>query len=245
MAFENYSFIAGSLCQSGYLFLRSGYKERTMPLEEAIENMAVRGLAKGVELHYGDNEPEGTWEARRALLKSLNLKTTFMNTWIYGERMWRFGALSAADEAVRKITIGRCKKTIDCARMMGVGIWLGQDAFDYAFQTNYDAQWDHLVQSLKELCDYANGMTVALEPKPREPRNRSLVDNVQTALLLRHQTGCENLGHAGHGARDRGQPRAGSLPRPGAATGCAVQSAHQRQLRRVGRRHDRWLCPAQ
>ena len=38
------------------------------------------------------------------------------------------------------------------------------------------------------------GLPVALEPKPREPRNRSLIDNVQTALLLRMECGHDNLG---------------------------------------------------
>lgn len=197
MAFDRYSFIAGSLCQSGCRFLRSGYKERTMPLDEAIDRMAARNLAKGVELHYGGHEPEGHWEEQKAQLDRLGLQLTFLNTWIYGERVWKFGALSSRDEEIRRMAIERSKRTIDCAKFMGalgVSIWLGQDGFDYPFQTDYAAQWNALKDSLKELCDYAEGYPIALEPKPREPRNRSLIDNVQTALLLRYQTGCPNLG---------------------------------------------------
>ena len=197
MAFDNFSFIAGSLCQSGCRFLRSGYKERTMPLDEAIDKMAARGLAKGVELHYGGSEAEGHWERQKEQLERLGLKLSFLNTWIYGERKWKFGALSAADPEIRGAAIERSKRTIDTARYMnalGVSIWLGQDGFDYVFQTDYMAQWDRLIDSLKELCDYADGMPMALEPKPREPRNRSLIDNVQTALMLRNATGRSNLG---------------------------------------------------
>lgn len=197
MGFDRFSFIAGSLCQSACRFLRSGYKERTLPLSEAIEGMAARGLAKGVELHFGGNEEPGEWDARKELLERLNLQLTFLNTWIYGERKWRFGALSAADQDIRREAIERTKATVACARALGalgVSIWLGQDGFDYAFQTDYAAQWDHLVDSLKEICDAADGLPVALEPKPREPRNRALIDNVQTALLLRHATGRKNLG---------------------------------------------------
>lgn len=197
MAFDRFSFIAGSLCQSGCRFLRSGYKERTMPLSEAIEGMARRNLAKGVELHFGGNEEAGEWEARKALLERLGLRLTFLNTWIYGERKWRFGALSAADADIRREAVERTKRTIACAKDMGalgVSIWLGQDGFDYAFQTDYAKQWGYLVDSLKEVCDEADGLPVALEPKPREPRNRALIDNVQTALLLRYATGRGNLG---------------------------------------------------
>ena len=197
MGFDRFSFIAGSLCQSSCRFLRSGYKEHTLPLAEAIERMAQHGLAKGVELHFSGNEETGEWDLRRALLERLNLKLTFMNTWIYGERKWRFGSLSAADENIRQEAVERTKRTIACAKYMGalgVSIWLGQDGFDYAFQTDYATQWNNLVDSLKEICDVADGFPIALEPKPREPRNRALIDNVQTALLLRYITRRKNLG---------------------------------------------------
>jgi sugar phosphate isomerase/epimerase len=129
--------------------------------------------------------------------KAGGLRVTFVNTWIYGESKWRFGSLSAADADTRRDAVARCKATIDYARKtdaLGVSLWLGQDGFDYAFQTDYRAQWTNLAESLKEVCDYADGMPVALEPKAREPRNKLLIDTVQTALMLRAETGRNNLG---------------------------------------------------
>ena len=195
--FEKYSFIAGALCQSGDRFLRTGYKETTMTVPEVIRELAARHVAQGVEIHHRDNEDDAYINALCDAMASGGLKPTFVNTWTYGERQWRFGSLSAANATTRHDAIARCKSSIDYAKKlgaMGVSLWLGQEGFDYAFQTDYQAQWSHLVESLKELCDYADGLPVALEPKPREPRNHSLIDNVQTALLLRQESGRGNLG---------------------------------------------------
>lgn len=194
---ENYAFIAGALCQSGDRFLRSGYKEATLTVPEVIRLMAARGVAKGVEIHHRGNEDEAYTQELCGLIKECGLVPTYVNTWLYGERKWRFGSLSAADSSTRLEAVDRCKETIRYAKKLnalGVSLWLGQDGFDYAFQTDYKSQWENLLESLREVCDYADGLPVALEPKPREPRNRSLIDNVQTALLLRMETGRENLG---------------------------------------------------
>lgn len=197
MAFENYSFIAGSMCQSGDRFLRSGYKEETLSLPYVISEMGRRGEARGVELHHRGNETDADLAMLEQTMVEAKLQLTFLNTWTYGERKWRFGSLSAADTQVRREALERCKQTVDVARRFkahGVNLWLGQDGFDYAFQVDYRAQWKALVESIKELCDYSEGMPISVEPKPREPRNRSLIDNVQTALLLRLESGCDNLG---------------------------------------------------
>lgn len=197
MPFDRYAFIAGALCQTGDRYLRAGYKEKTLTVPEVLRAVAARGVASGVEIHHRGNEDAAYLDELRRTLSDTGLRTTFVNTWTYGEPRWRFGSLSAADAETRRAAVTRCKATVDYARAldaMGVSLWLGQDGFDYAFQTDYQAQWRHLTDSLKELCDYAGDMPVALEPKPREPRNRSLIDSVQTALLLRLECGRDNLG---------------------------------------------------
>jgi len=197
MAFENYAFIAGSMCQSGDRFLRAGYKPETLALPYVLREMGKRGEARGVELHHRGNETDADLAAIEEAMEEAKLSLTYLNAWTYGERKWRFGSLSAADKQIRKEAVERCKETIRVARRLkakGVSLWLGQDGFDYIFQVDYRAQWQALVDSMKELCDFADGMPVSVEPKAREPRNRSLIDNVQTALLLRLESGRSNLG---------------------------------------------------
>ncbi|MEA5015173.1 MAG: sugar phosphate isomerase/epimerase family protein [Candidatus Limiplasma sp.] len=192
---DRYSFIAGSLCQTGDRYLRSGYKEAALTIPQVLRSMNERGVAQGVELHHRGTETPADVDALRDALGPL--RVTYVNAWTYGERQWRFGSLSAADRSTRREAVARCKAAIGYARelgALGVSLWLGQDGFDYAFQTDYRSQWEALLESLRELCDDAQGMPVALEPKAREPRNRSLIDTVQTALLLRMESRRENLG---------------------------------------------------
>lgn len=194
---NNYAFIAGALCQSGDRFLRAGYKHQTLTVPEVMHAVAARGIASGVEIHFRGSEDQAYTEELLKAATEGNFRITFVNTWTYGEAKWRFGSLSAPDRQIRHEAIERCKATIDYAKTLGargVSLWLGQDGFDYAFQTDYRAQWDNMVESLKEVCDYADKLPVALEPKQREPRNRLLIDTVQTALMLRAETGCCNLG---------------------------------------------------
>ena len=195
--FDQFSFIAGALCQSGDRFLRSGYKEQTLTVPEIVQAVAARNIATGVEIHHRGNESDVYLNELLLAMEVGDLRTTFVNTWTYGEAKWRFGSLSACNADIRRDAVTRCKATIDYARKLnalGVSLWLGQDGFDYAFQTDYRTQWEYLLDSLKALCDYADGLSLALEPKSREPRNRLLIDNVQTALLLRSECGRENLG---------------------------------------------------
>lgn len=194
---EKYAFIAGALCQSGDRFLRAGYKEQTLTVPEVVRAVSTRGVASGVEIHYRGSETQPYTEELIEAIQVGGMRVTFVNTWTYGESKWRFGSLSAPDADVRREAVMHCKDTIDYARRLnalGVSLWLGQDGFDYAFQTDYRAQWQYLADSLQEVCDYAGELPVALEPKPREPRNRLLVDTVQTALLLRLECGRDNLG---------------------------------------------------
>jgi len=197
MAFSNYSFIAGSMCQTGDRYLRTGYKPEAIPLTDVIAGMGKSGLARGVELHCRGNETDDDISRLADAVRAAGLCVTAVNTWTYGQLEWRYGSLSAADADVRKAALDRSRAAIRMARRLGapcVGLWLGQDGHDYVFQTDYRAQWLNLLESMQILCDEAPDLQLGLEPKAREPRNHSLIDTVQTALLMRLESGRDNLG---------------------------------------------------
>ena len=173
-----YSFIAGTLGQTADRYLKTGYKENVLTPVQVLKRMASYNKAKGVELHFRGNETEQDIEQMKAALQDLGLTVSFVNAWLYGERKWMFGSVSAADGETRKSAMQVLYRLVDYARKLGaegIGLWLGQDGFDYAFQTDYRAQWNHLISALQEVSDYAAGMPVALEPKTREPRNACLL----------------------------------------------------------------------
>jgi xylose isomerase len=131
------------------------------------------------------------------LLERHALKPTFVNSSLFGEQKWMFGSLSSPDAAIRAQAVADTKRGLDYTRSIhaaGYNLWTGQDGFDYPFQTDYRRQWEWFIESVRALCDHAPDIQITLEPKPREPRNRSLIDTVPTALLACSEVGRPNLG---------------------------------------------------
>ena len=103
MAFNRFSLIAGALCQSGDRFLRTGYKEQTLTVPEVLRAIGARHVASGVEIHHRGTEDEAYTAKLEQALSDSRLRPTFVNTWTYGERQWRFGSLSAPDAATHAV----------------------------------------------------------------------------------------------------------------------------------------------
>jgi xylose isomerase len=86
---------------------------------------------------------------------------------------------------------------MDMAAAIGcdlANVWPGQDGYDYCFQSDYIRERLWLVEALKECCEYRRDVRLAIEYKPKEPRNRSYFSNVATALLTLKQVEEPNCG---------------------------------------------------
>jgi len=192
-----YSTITGSLNKIGDRFMSCGYK-REYRYEEILEELAKFRLLDGVELSFStEGGVESDASSITPLLTRFGMKPTFVNSSLFGERKWMYGSLSSPDAAIRKQAVADTKKGLDFTRTIkaeGYNLWTGQDGFDYPFQTNYQEQWKNMVASVRELCDYAPDVKIAIEPKLREPRNRSLVDTVATALMICNDVDRKNVG---------------------------------------------------
>lgn len=197
MEFElRYSVISVCLGNVGDRFLTSGYKER-VGLEERLKKIAgIEGIT-GVELCYDPEGEEGNADLVRKLLAAHRLKAPVVNAPLVGDRRWMFGTFSAADAAVRREAVEVTKRTIDFAEATGAGLvnlWLGQDGFDYPFQADYGEQWQNMVNGVRSCAEYKPAIRLALEFKPREPRNRALIDSASTSLLLVREIDRPNVG---------------------------------------------------
>jgi len=192
-----YSTITGSLNQISDRFMSGGYK-RQYRYEEILEELAKLKVLDGVELSYStQGGVESDLESLLPLLKRYEFKPSFVNSSLFGEQQWMFGSLSSPDASVRKRAVSDTKKGLDYTRAVkaaGYNLWTGQDGFDYPFQTDYRRQWEWFIGCVRELCDYAPDLKITLEPKPREPRNRSLIDTVPTALLACEEVDRPNIG---------------------------------------------------
>lgn len=192
-----YSFIAGTMGQLGDRYLRTGYKTQILAMPEIIDRMSSFGVVDGVEIHHRGTETENDILRLLEVIENNNLTVSCVNACLYGQIKWSCGSFTARDFTTRKDAISTAITSIDYARRLKTdcfNLWLGQDGFDYVFQTDYNTQWTYMKEALQILADYAPDMKICIEPKPCEPRNHLLIDTTSTALLMCMETDRSNLG---------------------------------------------------
>lgn len=179
-------------------YVSCGYKE-ALPFERRIEQAAVLGGISGVELGYPGDINETNCVETKTLLEQYGLKIAAIIPEIVCEAYWQRGALTAADEDVRREARARITGAMEVASHTGVGvvnIWPGQDGFDYPFEVDYSKGWKFFVEGLAECAHHRPNIKLAIEYKISEPRMKCYVGNAGTALALSQMTGCPNVGVA-------------------------------------------------
>ncbi len=201
MARIKYSAIVGSLGQNVDRFVAEGYKEDSeirFGFENEVDALAGLGCLDALDIYYAEEGINSDAEATNAVLDryGLVISSTFTN--LFGRRKWKNGSLSSTDEKIRQAAIELCKKNSDFNKKLKgtppMTLWLGQDGFDYPFQTDYGKSWMNLIDSVQQVCDHNPEVMVTLEAKPREPRNRTIVDTVANSLLMCEKIDRKNVG---------------------------------------------------
>ncbi len=114
----------------------------------------------------------------------------------YDDRKWKHGALCTNEKNIRQENIGLCREAVDYAAEIpgtNVMIWPAHDGFDYPFQVDYMEGWKYMVESLQEICAYNPKVTICIEYKAKDPRQRFYIGNVGKMMALFHDVGMENL----------------------------------------------------
>lgn len=188
------SVITGSLGSLGDRFILEGYKD-DIPFPEKVRQLAtIEGLT-GVEVSNCGIEGDG--KMVRSVLSDNGLDCSCVNINIACRRIYGWGALSNKDKAIRSQAIDECMRATDYAQELGadvVNLWPGQDGFDYSLCCDYSRLYDDFLEGVVRIADHNPTIKVALEFKPREPRNRSLVESAGTALLMAAESGRANVG---------------------------------------------------
>lgn len=177
-------------------FCPRGYKE-DVPLEKALDAIAAVPDLKGVIMHYPSPINEGTAERIKRELDARGLALASCDVDLFGDPVFALGSLMSEDEKVRKRAIELAKKAMDMAEYFGaevMNLWPGQDGFDYPFQIDYRAQWDLLIEALREIASHNPQVKLSLEYKLREPRTHSTIATSGLALFLAREVGLPNVG---------------------------------------------------
>jgi xylose isomerase len=182
-------------------FASSAHKEwpglagKPSVLQMAERAAKVNGLTD-LDLNYPDHVGEDPAELARNL-GDLGLKINGFAMRYYTNPAFKLGAFTHPDAEVRRDAIDLTKRGIDAARAAGSGlmtIWLGQDGFDYAFQTDYAKVWQYEVDGIREVCEHDSDCLISIEYKPNEPRSYSLMPDCATTLLAIKDVDMPNLG---------------------------------------------------
>ncbi|MBM3699343.1 MAG: TIM barrel protein [Actinobacteria bacterium] len=179
-------------------YVPGGYYDE-MSVEQQLEIMSkIKGL-DGLFTFYPTaplpNDPD-------KLVKKIGdygLKVSNVAVECFADRKWRHGSFCANDQKIRKEAVKLFKEAIDFAKAVNaqsVLLWPAHDGYDYVFQVNYVQGWKYLVETVREIGEYAKDMKIAIEAKLKDPRQKQYIGDTGKAMAFIHDVGLDNVGCA-------------------------------------------------
>jgi xylose isomerase len=178
---------------------RDPFGEATRPPLDPVE--AVNRLAElgayGVTFHDDDLIPFGSPAAARdehiarfrKALDETGLVVPMVTTNLFQHPVFRDGAFTSNDRAVRRYALRKVLRNIDLAAELGATtyvLWGGREGSESDAAKDVRAALDRYKEGLDTLCQYVidRGYPIrfAIEPKPNEPRGDILLPTIGHAL---------------------------------------------------------------
>ena len=176
----------------------SSYSEKEFTIKEKFERVAGIPLLSAVDLNMTADYTKSKDEIKECL-KETGLKVNSVMVDTTADRDFKQGSFSSLDEKTRRKAISAAKEAMDFAEELGCGtfaIWPGQDGYDYMFEADYIKERTLFADAIRELALYKPDMNIALEYKPKEPRNKCYVNTMAGTLLMIKSLGVNNVGIA-------------------------------------------------
>lgn len=177
-------------------YMPGGYKtldELKIRLEKARHTLGI----EGVELPFGPVLREDNYDEVVGLLQEVSVRATSLTVNVVGDRKWGKGSVSNPDPAIREDAKALIKQSMQAAKRLGVGVvnlWMGQEGFDYIFESDYRWLWDTISQSIDECAKSCPEVRLSIEYKRMEPRARNIPNSAAQALLLALEGKNDNVG---------------------------------------------------
>jgi len=173
-------------------FVPGGYhldaKAETM---EAKTERAAKGLAEyvdGFEYHYPNEINEKNVDSVNGILKSAGKDIYCIALGHHVNERYALGSFINPNPAIRREALEVAKAGIDLAASLGANfiIWPGGEGYNYPFQTDYEAMWNHFIDAICTLVEHANkkNVTIFLEHKNSEPAMKIAMRNIGMALYV-------------------------------------------------------------
>lgn len=149
----------------------------------------------GVELKYPADF--GDIALVEDLLEKYDFELSAVNVGTKDAEHFRYGALSAADDAARQKAIDRLRAGMDLAAELGAGLVTTcplADAYDYPFQLDYTTTWERYIDTVRTVAKHRSDVRFCLEFQPHEPHAKVLLNNVGKMLHVCAEVGLPNFG---------------------------------------------------
>jgi xylose isomerase len=174
--------------------------ETRPPLDpvDAVTRLAELG-AYGVNFHDDDLVPPGSSAPEReAIVKRFRralddtgIKVPMATTNLFSNPVFRDGAFTANDPAVRRYAIAKTLDAIDLGAELGASVyvmWGGREGVECDAAKDVRLALDRYKEAVDVCCQYVidrgYDMRFALEPKPNEPRGQLFLPTVGHALAF-------------------------------------------------------------
>jgi len=179
-------------------YVPGGYFEE-MSVDQQLEIMSkIKGLT-GLFTFYPlaplPNDPD-------KLVKKIGnygLKVSNVAIECFGDKRWKHGSFCTNDAKIRKEAIKLSEEAIDFAKAVNadsVLLWPAHVGYDYVFQVNYIEGWKYLVESVREIGEYAKDMKIAVEAKSKDPRQKQYINDTGKAMAFINEVNLKNVGCA-------------------------------------------------
>lgn len=152
---------------------------------------------EGLELPYGPVLREDNYDEVVSLLREVGVKATSLTANVTGDRKWGKGSITNPDPGIREEAKNLIKQSMQAAKRMGVSVvnlWMGQEGFDYIFESDYCRLWESISQGVDECAKSCPEVKLSIEYKRMEPRARNIPNSAAQALLLALEGNNENVG---------------------------------------------------
>jgi len=169
-----------------------------MAADRAVRKLAELG-AYGVNFHDNDvfgfdaseaERDKAIAEFRQALADT-GLVVTTATTNLFGHPMFKDGAFTSNDRAVRRFALAKAMRNIDLAAELGAAVyvcWGGREGAESGASKDVIAALARYKEAMDVLCEYVidhgYGLRFAIEPKPNEPRGDILLPTAGHALAF-------------------------------------------------------------
>jgi xylose isomerase len=168
-----------------------GPTREEIPVLDRIPMLAEAGMSY-VEAH--DVEiPASDVPAAKKLMEKNGLEMAMYTPSFFADTIFKDGAMTSNDPAVRKQALVNAKKAVDVTVELGAKVmvfWNGREGFDFVLAKSGRDSFRRLIDGFNAVGAYAQEKygkdtpVFALEPKPNEPRANMYLGTVGEALYL-------------------------------------------------------------